>query len=513
MWSEEFEPDDLSLTPESLKRLREIKKDRPWRLYSPIPVIEPFHKSTAAVRVLAGPNRGGKTTAGAFELVCYATGYNPLRQQKYKTPNVCWAIALDHQNMGSIQRRTLFRMLPRGFRYYKMESRVVLPAPWHSEIVLKSADSGREKFQGEGLTAAWFDEEPVGEPGHEIFKEVFARRKPGVPLNIFMTFTPLQGLSWSYRILWDPKSSERIKVPVDTFSFDLHDCSTLKGGFLTEEEISTIESGYSYWERKARIHGQYTIMGGTPYFDPGLLFEAMKRCETPLRYEIRKKLGALPGLSSIAMEARDDGPFRVIRPPLRGHHYIVGVDVGGGVGRDATVASVWDRDDLVEVAQWHSNSVDPKEFGAWVLPAIGIFYNSAEIVVEVNGEHGGSVVNEMRGKYNRMYVRQNWDSINRKPINEYGFRTNTRTRGMVLDTLNSCLRQQSWIPCAETLEEMGSFIIKSNNDAEAMDGTHDDRVFAAGIALTIHFENPRPKVDLSQCKVTYARSADDWVNY
>ena len=43
---------------------------------------------------------------------------------------------------------------------------------------------------------------PKGSQGEDIFGEVYARRAPGIPLRIFMTFTPLQGMSWSWRRLW-----------------------------------------------------------------------------------------------------------------------------------------------------------------------------------------------------------------------------------------------------------------------------------------------------------------------
>ena len=90
---------------------------------------------------MAGPNRGGKTTAGSAELLCYATGYNPIRKEKYATPNLTWAISLDFGNLGHVMRQKVFSMLPPGFRYFKQESIVVLPKPWSSEIHFKSADS------------------------------------------------------------------------------------------------------------------------------------------------------------------------------------------------------------------------------------------------------------------------------------------------------------------------------------------------------------------------------------
>src|SRR5688572_27264072 len=106
------------VAPADLELLKEYEyraKTAPWTVYplTAVPKIMPWHESTADVRVLAGPNRGGKTTAGAFELVCYATGFNPIRQEHYETPNVTWGVCLTMKDQGKIMIRKLMEMLPR----------------------------------------------------------------------------------------------------------------------------------------------------------------------------------------------------------------------------------------------------------------------------------------------------------------------------------------------------------------------------------------------------------------
>jgi phage terminase large subunit-like protein len=474
--------------------------------------------SNAPIRVLAGPNRGGKTTAGAYELVSFATGYNQFRDETYQTPNISWAIALDHMNMGGVQRRAVFSMLPRGFKYYKMESRVVLPAPWKSEIVFKSADSGREKFQGEGLQAAWFDEEPIGLEGHEIFKEVYARRKPGVPLRIFLTFTPLQGLSWAYDYLWDKRSKVRLKG-VDTFSFDIFQCAIDQGGFLSQEEIDTIVAGYSENERKARVYGQFTMMGGSPFFSPEFMDQKLKLAEPYKSYQITTSPGVLPSITTLRLQEKDDGALKIVRQPLRGHRYTIGVDVGSGSGKDYTVASVWDDEDLVESAFWQDNEVDPEAFTRNSLVPLGLLYNNAKIAVETNGEHGGISNSTLAiSKYKNVYMRQNWDSIHREIRMKYGWKTDPATRGFLLDTLSMMLRDPKWLPSAQLIREMAFFIniLKPNGKyfAEAMSGRNDDHVIAAAIALTIISQTPKyaaPNLDWAVPK--YRMQEGDWMSY
>lgn len=486
--------EELSDAKRVLERLDEARRKRPWRYYVCIDKIRKFHESSAPIRVLAGPNRGGKTTAGAFEIASIATGYHPIKKVRYPTPNITWAISLDHQNLGSVMRRRLFSMLPAGFKYRVLENRVILPKPWESEIWFKSVDSEPEKFQGEGIVAAWFDEEPVGPRGHRVFKEVYARRTPGIPLQIFMTFTPLQGLSWSYHYLWDPRSPERLDG-VDTFSFDLYDCLIEKGGHWTHEEVKTIESGYDQYERMARVHGQYTLMGGSPYFDPDRIIEYLSKAERTERYRV--SWSADPNRPWRWLPC-DDGELWVVRPPIKGHRYIVGVDPAGGLRKDRTNGSVWDCDDMVESAFWSSSVVDPNLAASVHFVPLGLWYNKAQLAIETNGVHGGTFVSAIRqAHYPNIYISQNWDTFDRKITHEYGFKTTEKTRGRLLDTMTKMLREGKWLPSAHLLEEMASIVNKQLDNgkmkAEHQEGKYDDHFFAAAIALTILDESPPPK--------------------
>lgn len=63
-----------------------------------------------------------------------------------------------------------------------------------ARINFKSYEQGREKFQGAGKRLIWFDEEPP----KDIWEECFVRSEAGIPLDIIMTMTPVNGMTWVY---------------------------------------------------------------------------------------------------------------------------------------------------------------------------------------------------------------------------------------------------------------------------------------------------------------------------
>ncbi len=76
-----------------------------------------------------------------------------------------------------------------------------------STIGLKTYASGREKFQGETLHWVWLDEEPPA----DIYSEALTRTNVGAN-PVWMTFTPLQGVSTVVKRFLHEKSDDRFKV-------------------------------------------------------------------------------------------------------------------------------------------------------------------------------------------------------------------------------------------------------------------------------------------------------------
>lgn len=63
-----------------------------------------------------------------------------------------------------------------------------------STITFKSYEQGAGKFQSAGKRWIWFDEEPPS----DIYEECVVRQEAGVPLDIWITMTPVLGLTWIY---------------------------------------------------------------------------------------------------------------------------------------------------------------------------------------------------------------------------------------------------------------------------------------------------------------------------
>ena len=385
--------DSLAVSsPLDLAKLLKAKEERPWRYYAPVPKVrDTFHASSAAYRLLTGPNGGGKTWAGAAELISYLTGYNHFRNEQYPTPNRCWAVALDHVNQGPVMQRTLNEMMPKGTKWIEKKLKWVLPAPWHSECYMKVCESGPIKFTGERILAAWFDEEWPGEDGLKIWVETMRRTKPGWPLRLFMTVTPITGYTWSYDYLWRDNSPKRFKG-TERFNFTIYDCAKEKGGFLTQEEIKDAEDKcLTPYERRSRLFGEYQLVGASPAFPPDQLMAALERAQPGQRFKIN--FGQVAGgLSAPILEAHPEGDLVILVKPKPGQEFILGADPSHGVMRDYSVASIVNRQVPVECAYYKSNTMPPARFAREVIAPLATLYNGALAAVESNSEAGGATL-------------------------------------------------------------------------------------------------------------------------
>lgn len=494
---------EQEISQERLERFELAKKMRPWRYYAPVAKLrDGFHSSSAPLRLVVGPNRGSKSTAGAFEIISYATGYNHIRNEHYETPNICWASTLDHINLGPVQLERVMEMAPHGSHFNNKDKVLLLPPPWGSKIYFKVCEAGWEKYQGQGCMAIWQDEEWPDEEGLKIFKECMRRTKPGWPLKIFMTLTPLSGYTWTYDHLWNPESKKRFKN-VETFNFTLQDCAISKGGFLTDAEIENMDQNLDPFERKARILGEYAPLTGSPAFDPKLVMEAMERALPSENYNIRGV--TLHGVPGAVLDKDPAGDLVIISKPQAGRQYIVGADPSMGVHRDRSVASVWDRAVPVEVAYFASNSVEPALFARNVLAPLASYYNNALVVVENNSQAGGATLSYLSGSYGHIYMQQDYNVRDRSFTRKYGWRTDLHSRGLVFSTFKDTLRMGRFIPSEDMMREAMNMIVDDDNKIDHMPGRNDDHVMAGAIALAVNRLNPSVEWgDLRQYRELYS---------
>ena len=85
--------------------------------------------------------------------------------------------------------------------------------------------------------------------------------------------------------------------------------------------------------------------------------------------------------------------------------------------------------------------------------------------------------------YPKLYIREeSVDSYTHRLSRKYGFQTTSRTRPVILESLQTIMDEApGWVASAETLREMLHFVYNEERRPEAEAGEHDDRVMAAAI--------------------------------
>jgi len=160
-----------------LDALEEKRKERFFvRYWEPTkPQQLALQKFTADKKVfgILGGNRSGKTEAGAFIAVAWALGKEFFRGEpawEYvkdlpipDKPNVIWIVGLDFQVVRDVIWREKLRQGRNHPAFLPKDPEIAAPKDGDfqvhfgngSIITCKSADSGREKFQGASVDLVW----------------------------------------------------------------------------------------------------------------------------------------------------------------------------------------------------------------------------------------------------------------------------------------------------------------------------------------------------------------------
>lgn len=211
--------------------------------------------------------------------------------------------------------------------------------------------------------------------------------------------------------------------------------------------------------------------------------------------------------------------FYVYERPAANEEYVIGVDIGDGIGADRSVIQVIRRGDEerndMQVAEFASAWVSGHDLWPFLL-AIGAYYTiqmgdkqvRPKLVIEVN--RGESVQFEIRKRgWSNCHVRRKLDRRSMTVGTALGWLTTQNSRTDMLDFLGKSLRDR-WFDINSPwfIDEMADF---GQNDLrrrlEALHGAHDDRLFAAGIGLfSLHINEIRGTRPLSWTEREKART-------
>lgn len=244
------------------------------------------------------------------------------------------------------------------------------------------------------------------------------------------------------------------------------------------------------------------IASGRPVFDLELLVQMETHCfegEHGWLHEVKE--GARKGAYEWRHE--DYEAFQVWEHPVRDdlaskttkHDYVIAGDVAEGLEHgDYSVLDVKDKTTGRTVARWRGHC-DPDVLGHYAY-AIGRYYNTALIAIEINN-HGLTTVQVLKDlQYERLYRRRSkFTERLEDTTSDLGWQTNITTKRLMIDTLVEAVRDGSYHdPDKYAIREMMTYVRDDNGRTNAQIGCYDDRVMAAAIALqALNYQHAQPK--------------------
>lgn len=188
---------------------------------------------------------------------------------------------------------------------------------------------------------------------------------------------------------------------------------------------------------------------------------------------------------------QDSTPLKVWDLPEKTEKYVIGVDVSEGKlnnesakkENDYSVIDVTRQSDLKTVARWRGH-IEPDLLGA-VVYAIGTFYNTALVGVEVNN-HGLTTVQSLRNKfYRNLFMRKNSEEHQfQERTSLMGWQTNRKTKPKIINNLATAIRDNDIIDLDVVfIRECMTYVVDDQGFTNAQEGMFDDTVMAKAIAL------------------------------
>lgn len=239
-----------------------------------------FAKFTADKKIfgILGGNRSGKTELGAFIAVAWALGKKYFEGEpawEYikdlpipEPPNTIWAVGLDFPTLRDVIWREKLRFGKNHPPLVPKDPDVVTKTSDGdcqiffangSVITGKSAEAGREKFQGASVDLVWIDEEPEV----EVFDECY-QRTADCAGKILLTLTPLTDIASGVRTPWVFDLHQEFREGKKDVQFV--QLSVLDNPYVPEEEKQKLlEKWAGHFEEKARLYGDFIQKSGLVY--------------------------------------------------------------------------------------------------------------------------------------------------------------------------------------------------------------------------------------------------------
>ena len=274
--------DTLDQTLEVLLAAVELKNYDKWAQFDPYVKQQDFFTLGASrrFRMFNAGNQLGKSEAGAFETTCHVTGRYPHWWQgiRFDKPILAWACGITADKTMSINQnklcgapntpnslgtglipRDLFAgppVLGRGTTGAFASIPVKHVSGGTSTLAFKAYEQGWQKFQGDGVSFIWLDEEP---DDFKVYTECQARLI-ATRGSMIITFTPLGGETELYQAFSRGDDPDKGFVNMTG-----EDVLAEPKGHLRREDYDRQIASFPLHEQAARKSGQ-PIMGSGAIF-------------------------------------------------------------------------------------------------------------------------------------------------------------------------------------------------------------------------------------------------------
>lgn len=347
---------------------------------------------------------------------------------------------------------------------------MVIRFPNGSEILFSGLDDVEKLKSIYNITGEWIEEASELTEGDFNQLDIRLRGETKYYKQIIVTFNPVSVTHWLKARFFD-RQDDRARVHRSTYK---------DNRFLDEENIRVLESFKTIDEYYYQVYclGMWGVTGKTVFDGQAVTARLLDNVQPARIGAFRYEDDGLR-LSEIRFEDDRQGFVKVYKPPERGVPYVIGADTAGD-GSDWFVAQVLDNrtGEQICVMRMHSD----EDLFAKQLFALGTWYNEALIAVETNLSTY-PVMELERLRYKAQYVRETMDDYTHQPRRAFGFRTDTKTRPVIIAELIKAARDDIRMICdADTLTEMLTFIRNEDYRPEAEAGAHDDCVMSLAIA-------------------------------
>jgi hypothetical protein len=510
--------------------------------YAPTPPQQAFRASSATVRGYGGAMGGGKTRALCEE---------------------CWDLCLEFPGLKAVLARASHTSITETTKH-TMKTMVIPPEVMARTRAVDSA--GKDFYElpngsvihfiGLDNPGRWFSSE-IGflgvDEAHECSEDDVAllgtrlrQRLPSgeqAPNSMVLCFNPENPGHWLHQWFILGSSTTRFgfykpELWTKGAVASLGDCEFViaratDNPFLTDGYIQRNLGGLPEPLRRRYLEGEWLYVSGSGFFDSEALLEYQKRVSNPKYTGVtRGDVSGKDPQDRCRVRPQATGPWQLWKAPVRqrwqegrilpAHRYVVSVDTSSGGSVDYSGIQVIDVEAFEQVAEYQAK-VDP-DLLAVEAYRIGRVYNDALVAPEITGGWGFTIASELkRLRYPRLYTRRIRDRLSDKWTDVLGWDTTTKTRAVMLDTLERVVREREFeLRSARTLAEMVTFVRggegengrqRSSNrygSPAARSGCNDDLVITLAMGVTIATQLPRQLRRQKEAEYRPAFAATGW---